>query len=221
MENFANLVSSVWNQGVFGIDLNNILVAIVILFIFVILRSIFSKIVIGRLKVVVNKSKTKIDDAMLEAFDGPLRFFPVVIGVYISTQYLNLKADGQMDHQSGQVDVVVNFRTPLDISPEGVKFDGQTIGVKDFSGLYQVTQVNSVFSGNEFRQELLGVRRRNQGKPIQVADMLFMAESDYMIFTFSSNFGQAAFYLNSWVHNHRPTYCLICIVRNIFKQGRM
>ena len=90
MENFANLVSSVWNQGVFGIDLNNILVAIVILFIFVILRSIFSKIVIGRLKVVVKKSKTKIDDAMLEAFDGPLRFFPVVIGVYISTQYLNL-----------------------------------------------------------------------------------------------------------------------------------
>jgi hypothetical protein len=97
-------------------------------------------------------------------------------GNYVSegTQYLNLKADGQMDHQSGQVDVVVNFRTPLDISPEGVKFDGQTIGVKDFSGLYQVTQVNSVFSGNEFRQELLGVRRRNQGKPIQVADILFV-----------------------------------------------
>lgn len=90
MENFANLVSSVWNQGVFGIDLNNILVAIVILLIFTILRSVFSKIVIGRLKVVVKKSKTKIDDAMLEAFDGPLRFFPVVIGVYISTQYLDL-----------------------------------------------------------------------------------------------------------------------------------
>ena len=36
MENFANLVSSVWNQGVFGIDLNNILVAIVILLIFII-----------------------------------------------------------------------------------------------------------------------------------------------------------------------------------------
>ena len=75
MENFANLVSSVWNQGVFGIDLNNILVAIVILLIFIILRSVFSKIVIGRLKVLVKKSKTKIDDAMLEAFDGPLRFF--------------------------------------------------------------------------------------------------------------------------------------------------
>ncbi len=90
MENFANLVSSVWNQGVFGIDLNNILVAIVILLIFTILRSVFSKIVIGRLKVVVKKSKTKIDDTMLEAFDGPLRFFPLVIGVYISTQYLNL-----------------------------------------------------------------------------------------------------------------------------------
>ena len=90
MENFVNLVLSVWSQGVFGIDLNNILVAIVILLIFIILRSVFSKIVIGRLKVLVKKSKTTIDDTMLEAFDGPLRVFPVVIGVYISTQYLNL-----------------------------------------------------------------------------------------------------------------------------------
>ena len=53
MENFVNLVLSVWSQGVFGIDLNNILVAIVILLIFIILRSVFSKIVIGRLKVLV------------------------------------------------------------------------------------------------------------------------------------------------------------------------
>ena len=47
MENFITLVMSVWNQGVFGIDLNNILVAIGILLVFVIFRSIFSKIVIG------------------------------------------------------------------------------------------------------------------------------------------------------------------------------
>ena len=90
MENFIALVTSVWNQGVFGIDLNNILVAIGILLVFVIFRSIFSKIVIGRLKVIARRSKTSIDDAMLEAFDGPLKFFPLVIGVYISSQYLNL-----------------------------------------------------------------------------------------------------------------------------------
>ncbi len=90
MSDFLDLFLSVWNEGVFGIDLNNILIGIVILFIFVFFRSLFSKIIINRIKSLVKKSKNKIDDEVLEAFDGPLRFFPIVIGVYISTQYIDL-----------------------------------------------------------------------------------------------------------------------------------
>ena len=92
MDNFLDLVSSVWSQGVFGIDFNNVLIGILILILFVLFRSLFSKIVVGRLKAIVKKSSTQIDDEVLEAFDGPLRFFPIVIGVYISTQYLNLNS---------------------------------------------------------------------------------------------------------------------------------
>ena len=90
MSDFLDLFLSVWNEGVFGIDLNNVLIGIVILFIFVFFRSLFSKIIINRIKSLVIKSKNKIDDEVLEAFDGPLRFFPIVIGVYISTQYIDL-----------------------------------------------------------------------------------------------------------------------------------
>ncbi len=90
MNEFIDIFLSVWNQGVFGVNLNNVLIGIAILFIFIIFRSLFSKIVINRLKSIVKKSKNQIDDEVLEAFDGPLRFFPIVIGVYISTQYINL-----------------------------------------------------------------------------------------------------------------------------------
>ena len=90
MSDFLDLFLSVWNEGVFGIDLNNVLIGIVILFIFVFFRSLFSKIIINRIKSLVKKSKNKIDDKVLEAFDAPLRFFPIVIGVYISTQYIDL-----------------------------------------------------------------------------------------------------------------------------------
>jgi len=90
VSDFLDLFLSVWNEGVFGIDLNNVLIGIVILFIFVFFRSLFSKIIINRIKSLVKKSKNKIDDEVLEAFDGPLRFFPIVIGVYISTQYIDL-----------------------------------------------------------------------------------------------------------------------------------
>ena len=90
MSDFLDLFLSVWNEGVFGIDLINVLIGIVILFIFVFFRSLFSKVIINRIKSLVKKSKNKIDDEVLEAFDGPLRFFPIVIGVYISTQYIDL-----------------------------------------------------------------------------------------------------------------------------------
>ena len=90
MNDFIEIFLSVWNQGVFGVNLNNVLIGIVILFIFFIFRSLFSKIVINRLKSLAKRSKTKIDDEVLEAFDGPLRFVPIVIGVYISTQYIDL-----------------------------------------------------------------------------------------------------------------------------------
>ena len=90
MNDFIEIFLSVWNQGVFGVNLNNVLIGIIILFIFFVFRSLFSKIVINRLKSLAKRSKTKIDDEVLEAFDGPLRFVPIVIGVYISTQYIDL-----------------------------------------------------------------------------------------------------------------------------------
>ena len=90
MNEFIEIFLSIWNEGVFGVNLNNVSIGIVILFIFILFRSLFSKIVINRLKSIVKKSKTRIDDEILEAFSGPLRFVPIVIGVYISTQYIDL-----------------------------------------------------------------------------------------------------------------------------------
>ncbi len=78
------------------------------------------------------------------------------------TTFMNLKANGAIDHESGEVDIILNFRTPVDITAEGPQFDGRTIGVKDFSGLYKVWQVINNFSGNEFTQDVSMIRRRNQ-----------------------------------------------------------
>ena len=66
-----------------------------------------------------------------------------------------------MNHSSSQVDILINFRTPLDITQQGPQFAGSAIGVKDFSGLYQVISVNNSFRQNEFTQELQMVRRKN------------------------------------------------------------
>lgn len=73
-------------------------------------------------------------------------------------------ADGTMDHQRHEIDIVVNFRTPLDYGGQGgyIEMLSDSVPVSPFSGLYMVTAVTNEFSQGEFKQRLSLTRRRNQ-----------------------------------------------------------
>ena len=77
---------------------------------------------------------------------------------------INITADGSIDHQRSEVDIIVNFRTPIDYSTYTglMEFPGDTIPVDSFSGLYKILGVTSNISGNKFTQTLNLVRRKNQ-----------------------------------------------------------
>ena len=79
------------------------------------------------------------------------------------SEWNNVNSDGSISHQNGQVDILLNFMTPLDIDDEigNYKMDGPAVGVSNFSGLYQVIGVNNTFAGNLFTQELELVKRPN------------------------------------------------------------
>lgn len=87
------------------------------------------------------------------------------MGNYTSapTQYQNLNSDGTVNAQSGEVDIRVNFRSPIDINQSTglYNFAGSTKSapVNKFSGIYQLCIVNSTFKGGQFRQELKALRR--------------------------------------------------------------
>ena len=88
------------------------------------------------------------------------------MGNYIAppTAYINMTKDGSMNYENCEVDIRLNFRTPFDYGDDGF-MEFPAIGqqpVKAFSGLYQVIQVASSFSGGEFTQTLTLIRRRNQ-----------------------------------------------------------
>lgn len=75
----------------------------------------------------------------------------------------SITRDGTMNYQNREVDVVLNFRTPLDYNEEGgMTFPQDTLPVEQFSGLYKVNIVTNRFSGNNFEQILQLVRRPNQ-----------------------------------------------------------
>lgn len=75
----------------------------------------------------------------------------------------NLNENGSMNYQSGEVDILINFRTPVDYNPQtGFADFGPTTLVEGFSGLYQLIQVKNKFSGGKFTQVLDLTRRPNQ-----------------------------------------------------------
>lgn len=76
---------------------------------------------------------------------------------------LNITKDGTIEYQRSEADIILNFRTPVDIGDPWMKFPGLgTEPVGAFSGLYQVVTVNNKFEGGQFTQELKLKRRPNQ-----------------------------------------------------------
>ena len=90
---FLDLFSDVWTSGLFGINVSEIIIGLIIFLIFYILRSFFARFVIGRLHKIVKKTKTDIDNVVIEVIEGPLKFLPIVIGFFIATSYIEFNAE--------------------------------------------------------------------------------------------------------------------------------
>ncbi|RMF07752.1 MAG: mechanosensitive ion channel family protein [Alphaproteobacteria bacterium] len=85
---FWALVVDVWKHGVYGVDVGQILVALAILLVFVALRRLIAHFIINRLKAWARRTQSEFDDEVIDALERPLSFVPVVIGVFLATQYL-------------------------------------------------------------------------------------------------------------------------------------
>ena len=64
-ENFFNLFSDVWQQGVAGSNITEIIIALLIFFIFLILRGLVSKFVVKRLEKYVSLTTNNFDNSLV------------------------------------------------------------------------------------------------------------------------------------------------------------
>ncbi len=92
---FTNLFLDVWNNGVFGINATDIIVSLLIFLLFYLLRRLIARFILNRLSRIVSRTSNQIDDAVIEVLDGPLKFFPVVIGFFIASSYLDISDNNQ------------------------------------------------------------------------------------------------------------------------------
>jgi len=83
-------------------------------------------------------------------------------------------ADGTMNYQRTEIEVNVNFRTPIDypsnggnmIFPTGMTGTGDTVPVGAFGGLYKVNTVKNSLTSGKFTQVLKLIRRPNQATDV-------------------------------------------------------
>lgn len=88
------------------------------------------------------------------------------------TGYDNINNDGAIDYQGGEVDIIVNFRTPVDINQSAGMYDFATDKLLlSFSGLYKVNTCTSNFSNGKFTQTLHLLRRGLQEAAAQNAEL--------------------------------------------------
>ncbi len=90
LKQFWMLVVDVWEKGLLETNLGRIFVALGIILVAMLVRNLFVRIVIGRVKSIADRTKTRFDDEALAVLERPIAFIPVVVGVYFAIDYLAL-----------------------------------------------------------------------------------------------------------------------------------
>lgn len=85
-----DMVIDVWAHGFMGVDIGSIIVALLIFGGFLLIRGIFSRFVLKKLHNWAAKSTTKLDDKIVDALIPPLKFIPVILGIFFAAKYLQL-----------------------------------------------------------------------------------------------------------------------------------
>ena len=91
LENFKDLFFDVWTKGISGVNISEIVIALLIFLFFLFLRGIFSKFVIKRLENYVSKTTNTFDNSLFFSIEGPAKFFPIFLCFFVSTSYLTIE----------------------------------------------------------------------------------------------------------------------------------
>lgn len=91
LNEFWAVVVDVWRTGAFGIDVGAIISALGIFALFLVLRGLITRFILGALRLKVGRTKTSLDDNVLTALEEPIRLVPIIFGAFLALQFLNLE----------------------------------------------------------------------------------------------------------------------------------
>ena len=89
-ENFFAQIRAVFDNGVFGISLLDLGIILISIIFALLIRSIFAKLIVSKLKKIVKKTATEIDDSLYDALIPPFKLLPIVLAFLAVTLYFEI-----------------------------------------------------------------------------------------------------------------------------------
>lgn len=82
LQDFWQIVVKVWTESLFGVSVGDLLLGFGVFFVFYWLRGLITRFVLAALERLARRTSVDFDDKVVAAISGPVRFLPVVVGVY-------------------------------------------------------------------------------------------------------------------------------------------
>ena len=90
LTNFYANISDVLDNGVFGISLLDLGIIFISIIFALLVRSIFAKLIVSKLKKIVKKTTTEVDDSLFDALIPPFKLLSIVLAFLAVTLYFEI-----------------------------------------------------------------------------------------------------------------------------------
>ncbi len=91
IDDFWMLTVDVWNNGVLGVDIGKILVAVGIFLGFLLIRGLLTHYLLRWLMAIAKRTKTTADDEIIQLIEQPVRFIPIAMGFFFAVEFLGFE----------------------------------------------------------------------------------------------------------------------------------
>ena len=85
---FVRPVVDIWQTDVLGLQVGTVVAAVLVLAACLLLRGVFTRVVVRRLARWAERTESRLDDEAIAALEPPLRFLPLVIGLFLAKAIL-------------------------------------------------------------------------------------------------------------------------------------
>ncbi len=92
-DRFWTVVMEVWNEGIFGASVGNLVTALLIFLLFLVLRGLFARWVIGLVQRYLARRGMDLAGRVVDAMAEPLKLIPVIAGLFFAIEHLRFSTD--------------------------------------------------------------------------------------------------------------------------------